>query len=246
MLKRLLYYLYFFAIALPLFILSTILCSLIAILGCFLGGARIFGYYPGVIWSRIALVLFLCPVQIEGKEYISKARQGSYLIMANHQSSLDIFLIYGYLGIPFRYMLKEALRKVPFIGQFCQVAGFIYVDERRTSSVKESMIKGRETLRKGISIVLFPEGHRSRNGQLLPLKRGGFRLAYQIDAPILPLVLKGTYTALLYGKYIPSPRKLSMTIFPPFVMDKENREEAETLSTAMNKVKDIFTQNRSI
>ena len=134
MLGTILYLIYFFILALPLFILTTILAATTAIIGCYLGGEKVFGYYPGVIWSRIALALFLCPVKILGKEQLKK-EETPLLIMANHQSALDIFLIYGYLGIHFRFILKESIRKIPFIGKFCEVAGFIYVDERRSLSL---------------------------------------------------------------------------------------------------------------
>lgn len=238
MLRSTLYCIYFFLIALPLFILTTILCATTAIIGCYLGGSRIFGYYPGVVWSRVALALFLCPVKIK-RQIPLKKNTPPLLIMANHQSALDIFLIYGYLGIPFRFMLKESLRKVPFIGKFCEVAGFIFVDERRASSVKQSMEEGKEVLRKGDSIVVFPEGHRSRNGAMLPLKRGGFRLAYQLEAQILPVAINHAYQALPYGKYIPRPMRLSLTILPIVRMDT-SLDESTAMTQAMDKVENCL------
>lgn len=240
MLGTILYLIYFFILALPLFILTTILAATTAIIGCYLGGEKVFGYYPGVIWSRIALALFLCPVKILGKEQLKK-EETPLLIMANHQSALDIFLIYGYLGIPFRFILKESIRKIPFIGKFCEVAGFIYVDERRSSSIKKSMEEGKEVLRKGNSIVLFPEGHRSRNGEMLPLKRGGFRLAYQLQAKMLPVAIRNAYEALPYKKYIPRPKKLLLSILPTVAIDSSLCEQ-DAIAKALSEVEQALKQ----
>lgn len=234
MLKKALYYSYFFILALPLFILATILAATIAIVGCSLGGAKVFAYYPGVIWSRIALFLFLCPVRLEGREHL-KGLNKATIIMPNHQSALDIFLVYGYLGLPFRFMLKESLRKVPFIGKFCQVAGFVFVDERKPTSVKASMEQARKLLAEGNSLLLFPEGHRTKTGDLMPLRRGGFRLAHQLKSTILPVALSYSYEALPYGKKIPWPHRLIVRVLPP-ISPQEKADNDQAIATLQETV----------
>ena len=89
---RILYRIYFWVVCIPLFLLLTLLTALFTIVGCVLGGERIFSYYPGMIWSRLTCYLALCPVTVRGEEHIEKGR--SYVFVANHQGAFDIFLIY--------------------------------------------------------------------------------------------------------------------------------------------------------
>lgn len=217
MLSRIFYILYLCLIGIPLFFVSTVLAAGIAIIGCFMGFQKIFGYYPGVIWSRIALAIFLCPVRIENKEFAKDLEKA--IIMPNHQSALDIFLVYGYLGIPFRFMLKESLQKIPLIGEFCKIAGFVFVNESNIDSVKKSMADSKKILERGDSLLIFPEGHRTKTGELMPLKRGGFRLAYSLRAQILPIALSYSFEALPHGHRIPRPHRLKMKILPPLDLE---------------------------
>ena len=92
--QRVLYLVYLWVIAVPVFLVLTVLTAVTTIVGCLLGGERIFSYYPGMIWSRLACYLTLCPVKVKGREYLD--RKKSYVFVANHQGAFDIFLIsYG-------------------------------------------------------------------------------------------------------------------------------------------------------
>ena len=141
-LLRALYLVYYCLVAAPLFVVATILLSTITVIGCALGGRRIFGYWPGVFWSRIGLVLSLCPTRVVGREYIPKDHKPC-VVMANHQGAFDIFMMYGLLPIPFRWVMKASLRKVPFMGKACQMAGFIFVDDQKKGSIQETMESAR-------------------------------------------------------------------------------------------------------
>lgn len=90
------------------------------------GGAHFWGYYPGKIWSQLICYLLLIPVKINGREKLHK--RTSYVFVPNHQGSFDIFLIYGFLGRNFKWMMKKSLRKIPFVGKACESAGHIFVD----------------------------------------------------------------------------------------------------------------------
>lgn len=91
---RILYMLYLWLFVVPVFVVLTILTALTVIVGCLLGGERIFAYYPGMIWSWLTCHLALCPVKVKGRENID--RKKSYVFVANHQGAFDIFLIYGF------------------------------------------------------------------------------------------------------------------------------------------------------
>ena len=97
---RILYAVYFGLIAIPVFVVHTILTALIVTVGCLLGGEKFFSFYPGMLWSKVTCRLAMCPVKVYGREHLHKGQ--SYVFVANHQGAFDIFLIYGFLGVPMK------------------------------------------------------------------------------------------------------------------------------------------------
>ena len=128
---RILYIVYLWLFFVPVFLVLTILTAVTVIIGCLLGGEKIFAYYPGMIWSRLTCYLALCPVTVKGREHID--RKQSYVFVANHQGAFDIFLIYGFLGVPIKWVMKAGIAKIPFVGAACRAAGFIFVDNSTPS-----------------------------------------------------------------------------------------------------------------
>ncbi|NCC70907.1 1-acyl-sn-glycerol-3-phosphate acyltransferase, partial [bacterium] len=146
-----------------------------------------------VIWSRLSL--FATPVftEIKGKENIEKNK--SYIIVANHSSQYDIFVLYGCLQIPFKWVMKEELRKLPVIGYFCEVAGHIFIDRSKPDEAIKKLNNAKENLiKENKSILFFPEGTRSLDGKVKDFKKGAFILALEMNIPILPVTIKGTHS----------------------------------------------------
>ena len=112
-----LYKLYQFFIALPIILLATALTAIATIIGCACGGAKVWGYYPAMMWSRLMCWVILLPVKVEGQELLDKRQ--SYVFVANDQGPYDIFLVYGFLGRSFRWMMKKSLRDIPLVGKSC-------------------------------------------------------------------------------------------------------------------------------
>ena len=106
---KILYYIYQICIALPILLVLTILTAIVTIVGSLLGGAHFWGYYPGKIWSQLICLFLLIPVKIHGREKLHG--KTSYIFVPNHQGSFDIFLIYGFIGRNFKWMMKKSLRK---------------------------------------------------------------------------------------------------------------------------------------
>ena len=230
-LLRALYLVYYCLVAAPLFVVATILLSTITVVGCALGGQRIFGYWPGVYWSRIALVLSLCPTRVVGREYIPKDHTPC-VVMANHQGAFDIFMMYGLLPIPFRWVMKASLRKVPFMGKACQMAGFIFVDDKKKGSIQDTMDSARKVLSEGTSIFIFPEGSRTLTGEITRFKKGAFVIASELDVPILPVTIDGAFAILPRGHILPHPRKIILTIHPAFHMSDQGTPPAHIPASA--------------
>ena len=163
------YRLYQLFICLPLFLVASVLTSVVTILGCCVGNGHFWGYYPGKLWSWFTVRLFLLPVRVEGRENLSPGQ--SYVFVSNHQGSFDIFLVYGFLGRNFKWMMKRQLRSMPFVGMACEYSHQIFVDKRGPKKIKETYDKARKTLSGGMSLVVFPEGARTFTGHMGVFRR---------------------------------------------------------------------------
>lgn len=212
---KVLYCLYQLLIS-PILLAITILTALATIIGCGVLNAAWWSYYPGKWWSRIFVRLLLLPVHIEGREHMD-ARQ-SYVIVPNHQGAFDIFLIYGFLNRHFKWMLKSELRQMPLVGKACESAGFIFVDQKGgPKKMKETHDRARAILKDGISLVIFPEGARTWDGQMRRFKRGAFQLADELQLPLLPVTINGSFQVLprTKGFNFVSWHPLSLVIHEP-------------------------------
>lgn len=224
---RILYIIYEICIALPIILVATILTALTTTVGGVLGNQDFWGYYPGMIWSRIICMVLFLPVKVKGKENITKSK--AYIIVANHQSIFDVFMIYGYLGIKFKWLMKKELAQIPLVGTACTKAGFIYIDRSSKMKSHASMTKASEILRRGMSMAIFPEGTRTGDGQIGKFKKGAFLLAQDLQIPILPVTINGTFQVMSRHAVLPSWHRTGITIHTPIEPQKsEGLTEAET------------------
>ncbi|MCX4293137.1 MAG: lysophospholipid acyltransferase family protein [Prevotella sp.] len=181
-------------VSLPVAFISTVATAVTVIIGCTVGNGHFWGYYPGKWWSKLMVRIFLLPVTVEGRENLEPEQ--SYVFVANHQGAFDIFLIYGYLGRNFKWMMKRELERIPFVGYACRKARFIFVDKRNPGKVRETYGMARETLSSGMSLVVFPEGARTFTGQMRDFKKGAFMLSDELQLPIVPLTINGSFDVL--------------------------------------------------
>ena len=149
-------------------------------------------------WSRSFFWLMFLPVSVDGTEHIKPGQ--SYVFVANHQSMFDVWLVYGWLPVIFKWLMKAELRKVPFVGTGCKAAGHIFVDRRNAKAALESLQEVERQLVNGVCTVIFPEGTRSLNGEVGRFKRGAFQIAMDLGLPVIPLSLDGCFEVLPKGK----------------------------------------------
>lgn len=214
-----LYCIYLILIALPIFLVLTILTAVISAIGSILGGERVFGYWPGKIWSILTLGLMLIPVKVRGREHLPHCTPS--VVTPNHTSALDIFLLYGYAGVRFKWVMKGSLRKVPFVGWACEKIGFIFVENTPSGAIR--VVEDCErAIANGYHIFMFPEGSRTRTGQLGKLRKGAFRVAVETGTPIVPAKIRGGYEILPRGGHLPKWGKLSLQFMPPLSTTKES------------------------
>lgn len=210
---RILYILYTWLFFVPVFVVLTVLTALTVILGCLAGGEKIFAYYPGMIWSRLTCYLSLCRVRVTGREHIAKNQ--SYVFVANHQGAFDIFLIYGFLGVPIKWVMKAGIAKIPFVGAACRAAGFIFVDNSTPKAAARSVKEAEKCLKNGASVVVFPEGSRTYTGRMIRFKKGAYQMAVDQHLPILPITLNGPFDVLPIGSLNLRRHRMEMIIHAP-------------------------------
>ena len=189
-----LYRAYQLLIAAPILILATALTAIVTTIGCTLGSAHFWGYYPAMMWSRLMCWVMLLPVRVEGREKLS--RNTSYVFVANHQGPYDIFLVYGFLGRNFKWMMKKSLFRIPLVGRACRSAGHISVDKSGPKGIQHTYEQGRRVLRDGTSLVVFPEGSRTFTGHMGIFRRGAFQLADELQLAVVPITINGSFDVL--------------------------------------------------
>lgn len=235
--KRLFYVAYTWLVFVPIFLVLTLLTALTTIIGCLLGGERVFSYYPGMIWSRLTCYLALCPVHVRGREHIERGK--SYVFVANHQGAFDIFMIYGFLGVPIKWVMKAGLEKIPFVGAACRAAGFIFVDNSSSKAAARSVREAERALKSGASIAIFPEGSRTKTGRLGRFKKGAYQMAADQHLPIIPITLNGPFDILPIGSLNLHRRPMEMVIheaIPAESMDPSH----EGLQQMANRTREII------
>ncbi len=224
---RLIYLLYQWLIAYPLLIIITILTTLTIIIGCSIGNKDFWGYYPPMIWARCFCYILFIRTEIRGRENIDA--KTSYVFVANHQGAFDIFLIYGYLGHNFKWMMKKSLFKIPLFGAACEAIGHIMVDRSSRAAVRRTMQHAERTLKDGVSLVVFPEGSRCEDGHLHPFKRGAFMLAEEFSLPVVPLTIDGAFHLLPKGTLNVHPGKVILTIHKPIMPPADGKYDVQQL-----------------
>src|SRR5574344_453306 len=219
-----LYRVYQLFIAAPILLVDTILTTTMITVGCNLGSAHFWSYYPGKWWSKVILRVLFLPVKVEGKENLDKNQ--SYVFVSNHQGAFDIFLIYGYLNRNFKWMMKRGIRSIPFVGRASVASHQIFVDKRGPSKIREAYDKAREKLKEGMSVVVFPEGARSFTGHMGTFRRGAFMLADELQLPVVPLSINGSFNVKPRMKdlYWVFWHPLRLTIHKPIVPIGQGKE----------------------
>ncbi|HEY3929639.1 MAG TPA: lysophospholipid acyltransferase family protein [Candidatus Koribacter sp.] len=177
-------------------------------------------------WSRMILGTTGCPITIVNPEKLNAGGPAVYVV--NHLSAFDIPSLYTALPFQFRIMAKKELFRYPVLGWHLTRSGQIPIDRDNARSSLKSLVRASEALKNGMSLVVFPEGGRSADGQLQPFLGGSFYVAIKAQAPIVPMALIGTYEALPMNSFHVRPRPFQLVVgdaipttgYAPRQMDK--------------------------
>ena len=207
-------------------ILATVFWASLLALVLPIDRGRFLYYYISRFWARTIIFLSGVKVRVEGLEKIPAT---SCIFMANHQSYFDVICLIGFLPRPARFVAKRILKFIPLFGQVMWGSGHIIIDRKNPKQAWAELDRAIEKIKKGTSVLVFPEGTRSPNHKLGPYKKGGFVLAIKSGVPIVPISITGTQSMMPKGKYSFSrPELIEIKIGEPILArdyTMENKEE---------------------
>ena len=166
-----------------------------------------------VAWSRLCCAIAPLKVHIKGRQ--NYKRNQSYVIVSNHQSMVDIPVVHGFLGLNIKWIMKKELGNIPIFGAACHRLGCIYVDRKNPQDAIRSIRDAQKTLSGKASVLFFAEGTRSRDGNVMPFKKGAFRFAYETGLPILPITIQNSLEILPSDSLDLVPGQVDIIVHPP-------------------------------
>src|SRR5215218_9019213 len=201
------------SVAWPLVALYTVLMGTLSLACSFFDRRGRMQHWCASTWSRMIARTALLDVRVRGAEHLRAGQ--SCVFLSTHQSWMDIPVMLGYLPCQLRIAAKREVFHVPFLGWHLQRAGHIPINRGSTAESIESLRRAARLLGGGVSAFLFPEGTRTRDGSLQPLKKGGFRLAVESGLPLVPVAIVGTRRAMPRGSMVLRAGTVRMHLDPP-------------------------------
>lgn len=201
----------------------TLLLFLPIVIAALLGRRGDMAFHGTQVYAWILFRVTGMRLKVTGREHIEPGRR--YVILSNHASYLDPPALVLALGIQYRWVIKKELRKVPLFGLALEASRNLFIDRAKGSDAMQSMREAVAGLPDGTSVLLFPEGTRSWDGQLLPFKKGGFVIAKDGGLPILPITIRGSHDRLPKGSAAFTPGTIEVVVHPPIPTGDLSLEE---------------------
>lgn len=161
-----------------------------------------------------------------------------YVFVSNHQNLLDILALAGHLPYPFGFVAKQELARVPMLGLAIRNSASVFLDRSDPRKAIESLQKAGRRIRKGMSVLLFPEGTRSFAPQLLPLKKGAFMVAVEAGVPIVPVVMVDGYRLMHEKRKASRPGTITIHLLPPLQIEGMTRRDLPELIATLERMMD--------
>ena len=178
-------------------------------------------------WAKGLVNIVGGRITVVGAENMPK---GAVVIVANHQGSFDIPVLIGYVPKPFGFISKVEVLKIPIVGAWMRIMNCVFMDRSNRAKSAEAIGTGVEVLKQGHSLVIFPEGTRSKGGPVQNFKAGSVRLAMDAMVPIVPIAIDGTADILEKNKGIMKPADVKITILPPVSVDSYKSMDSKALA----------------
>lgn len=208
-------------------ILSTAFFGVVAILFSFFSKTGNSVHGVARIWARS--ILWISGIRVDVKGELIPHASDSFIYMSNHQSNFDIPVLLSHLKAQFRWLAKAELFRIPIFGTSMKGAGYISIDRTNRKSAFQSLARAAKLIRNGTSVLIFPEGTRSGDGELQPFKKGGFVLAVDAGVPIIPVIIKGTYNIMPKNRLMIQRHPVILEILPPIDTTGYSRKTKDEL-----------------
>lgn len=184
------------------------------------------GYFAvGTRWAKQTLWLFGVGLKVVGSENV--ARGSSYIYASNHASGFDILAVLAGIPDQVRFILKKELGKIPIFGWALRYGPYITIDRSNASKAMRSLEKAADIIRNGGSVIVFPEGTRTRDGRLQAFKRGTFSLALKSGVPVIPVGIRNSFEIMAKGSLKIQPRDITMVLGTPIPVNGLSGREGE-------------------
>lgn len=194
-------------------VLATFFLGILAILFAFFSKTGNMPHRVAIFWAKSILFVSNVKVHVTGTANINGEQ--SYIFMANHQSNFDILALFAGLPVQFRWLAKAELFKIPIFAQGMKGCGYISIDRSNRESAFQSIREAAQKIKNGASVMIFPEGTRSPDGELLPFKKGGFVLAMGSGVPVVPMVITGSLSIMPKKRLRIKSGRIHLDILPP-------------------------------
>jgi len=165
------------------------------------------------LWSRVILGVPGVKVEVKMRAPLEPGRP--YVFMSNHASMVDIWAMFVAIPASFRFIAKKQLARIPLFGWAMAAGRFIFIDRQNAVSARRSMEEAARRIRSGQSVIIYPEGTRTRDGRLLPFKKGGFHLAIDSGADIVPVAIRGSREVMPRGAALIRSGTVSVEVGEP-------------------------------
>jgi 1-acyl-sn-glycerol-3-phosphate acyltransferase len=190
------------------------------------------------LWAKILLFICDTKVKVIGKENLLLGKP--QIFMANHQSDFDILIALAYIPVQFRWIAKKELFNIPIFGAAMRSAGYIEIDRHNREKALQSLDEAALRIRKGKSIMTFPEGTRSRDGEIKAFKQGAFHLAIKTGVPIVPVSIIGSGQIMPKRSVKIKSGQIKLVIGEPIEVKSFDIEKRQEL---IKKVRDTIIKN---
>ncbi len=201
------------AVAIPLIYLYTVVMGTLSLLVSFSDPEGRRQHWCAQAWSRMIARTAGARVRVYGAEHLRAG--ASYVFLSTHQSYMDIPVMLGYLPAQLRIAAKREVFMIPFLGWHMTRAGHISINRGAPAEAVATLQRAAAEVREGVSVFLYPEGTRSRDGSLQPFKKGGFKFAVQAGLPVVPVTIKGSRQLLPRDSIIFRPGEVEMYLDEP-------------------------------
>ncbi|MFC1571349.1 lysophospholipid acyltransferase family protein [Candidatus Margulisiibacteriota bacterium] len=171
------------------------------------------------LWARLLVLASGVKTKISGLKNIP--RDKALIFASNHQGAADVLLALAFLPIGFRFAIKKELFRVPFFGWYLKRAGYFSIDRKLVLSAYKTVEQIIDIIKAGESVLIFPEGTRTRTGELGKFKRGSLLAALKSGAPIMPIAISGSFNIMPKGSWIINPCPVKFSVGQPIEIKSE-------------------------